>query len=89
MKIADVAKYSPLHIRIISFLNLMPDDEIITTGELAEKIQASLHTSSLYSHQSLLKAYQENMAMSGRIKTVWGNKKAIAALRKLKLGDLS
>lgn len=85
MKIAELSKKGALHLRIVSFLNAAPDDEVYTKADLEDKLQASMTNGGIKLHRFELKDYQEVLAFSGRVQTVWGNKKAIAALRKLNL----
>ncbi len=68
--------------RMIAFLNKQPNDEIFTIAELRERTQCALDGGAFAADRARWRDYTTKMVMNGRVASVWGNKKAIAQLKK-------
>jgi len=82
MKISELKCSLLPHVQIIEFLNTLSNDEVIPSREIEEKLQLSLNSGSIHRHARELKDYYEPVLIEGRRTKVWGNKKAIAAVRR-------
>ncbi len=83
MKITDaIGRVGSETDRLLAFLDSQPDDEIFSTNELREQLHAAFNSGSFGAQRARWKDYEFKMVVDGRYQSMWGNKTAIAALRK-------
>lgn len=64
--------------RLVAFLNTQPEDEVFTSAEIEARVDVHLDSKAI---RNRVQDYRETVMLDGRKTRVWGNKKAIAALR--------
>ena len=79
----DLALIPPLVRKITSYLDSLPDDELVTTESVAKAVSSTPSTLRLYAqqHSDILAEHFAILRMSVTRRRVWGNKSAIKALR--------
>ena len=68
--------------KLIAFLDSQPNDEVFSTAELQEKLQCALNSGRFKAQRSRWKNYETKIVLNCRAASVWGNKTAIAQLKK-------
>jgi hypothetical protein len=82
MKVSEALKGTALD-QLIRFLDAQPKDEVFPTSEIEGKLNVVLDSGSIgRAKTTKLKDYTLRTSVEGRSTAVWGNKKAIAALRR-------
>ena len=83
MKIADLKKkWGSEADKLIYFLDMQPHDEVFTTSEIRERLQCSFGSGAFAAQRSRWGDYTMKVTIGNKISSVWGNKQAIAALKK-------
>lgn len=82
MKISKISSTKTVITRILEFLNTLPDDEVVSTRELEEHLSLSTNSGDVRRNWYKLANNVETASIDGCRTRVWGNKKAISALRK-------
>lgn len=80
-KILDVANEKTIIEEILSILNALPDDEVLTRGQLENRSNRDLHTGAARRQLSNLFDNRAQVTINGTEMWVYGNEKAIQNLR--------
>jgi hypothetical protein len=67
--------------RLIAFLDRQPDDEVFTKDQLCESLGCPIGSGSFCEQRFRWKDYEHKLVVDGRLKSLWGSKAAIAALK--------
>jgi hypothetical protein len=68
--------------RLLTFLDAQPNDDVFSTAEIQETLQCAFNSGCFKAQRSRWKHYETKIILNGRVASVWGNKIAIAQLKK-------
>lgn len=68
--------------RVIAFLDAAPDDEVYTREDLESRLDCYLHSGTVITQRRRLFGYRVMVVVNKQRTSVWGNRRAIAALSK-------